>query len=598
MATQIGKQEVADKIQEANNILIITSGDSEIDQLSSCIALFDILQALDKKAVMVYSGSVSSALTFLKPDKIIREDAESLRDFIISFEHSKVDKFRYTKEDDQYNILLTPAHRAVITEEDIQYCKGDFNIDLTVALGIVGKGKVDSTISQHAQLMQEIPMINIVSGKTASSLEVMTWKDETAAALSEMIFDLSKTLDDKFEMDKQTANAVLIGIVDQTERYKSRRTRPETMHISGELLELGADPHLVAENLALASSVPVDLPEAVAETKVMVDDAVGEAGQYDTQLIQNKKKKKSGRSQRLYIRAGESADALSYGQKAEIKKAEEEHKLDQLSIDKEGNLRIVADEETEEQTVTETMNTAAISNNADMPASAAAPGLNVAPVPAAAPGLNVASVPAAAPGLNVAPAPASSLTPSPSPSIASSSQPRPTLAPRGNVLSPSSNIQSPHPAIGAATAPPQAALAAGAASSLGVLDVSVSPTAIALAKEAGNAQQTAPSISDMVNTSAAAKATSPLAAANKTDSMNQYIESLSSATNPSAPSQQPAQPAVAANQALSVDNLTQQQAPGAAPNLVAPAVGANPIPAPNLANSLTPPIAPPLPSAG
>lgn len=570
MATQIGKQEVADKIQEANSILIITSGDPGIDQLSACIALFDILQALGKKAVMVYSGAVNQALTFLKPDKIIREDAESLRDFIISFEHSKVDKFRYTKEGDSYNILLTPAHRAVITEEDMQYRKGDFNIDLTVALGVVGKGKVDSTISQHEQLMQEIPMINVVSGKTASSLEAMTWKDEATVALNEMMFELSKTLDDKFEMDKQTANAMLIGIVDQTERYKSRRTRAETMHISGELLELGADPHLVAESLALASNIPLDLPEEVAEeTQAMVEDAVGEAGQYDTQLIKGKKKKKSGRSQRLYIRAGDSADALSYGQKAEKKKAEEEHKLDQLSIDAEGNLRVVAEEEIEaEQTAAETMNTAAITDNATAPA-AAAPALNAAP---------------AAP-----PAPSPSIAPAPS------LQSRPTIAPRSNVLSPSGNIQSPHPAVGAATAPPQPGIAAGAATSLGTLDVS--PTAIALAKEADNGQQTAPSISDMVDTNAAAKATPSLAAANPTDSMNQYIETLSSASNPTAsPQQQPA----AANQALSVDNYlaTQQQAPGAAaPNLAAPIAGANPVPAP-AANPLNPPIAPPMPSAG
>ena len=66
---------------------------------------------------------------FLKPEKIIREDAESLRDFIISFDRSKVDKFRYSQEGDHYNILLTPAHRAVITEADMKYRKGDFNID-------------------------------------------------------------------------------------------------------------------------------------------------------------------------------------------------------------------------------------------------------------------------------------------------------------------------------------------------------------------------------------------------------------------------------------------------------------------------------------
>ena len=133
--------------------------------------------------------------------------------------------------------------------------------------------------------------------KLPAAWKPMTWKDEATVALNEMMFELSKTLDDKFEMDKQTANAMLIGIVDQTERYKSCRTRAETMHISGELLELGADPHLVAENLALASNIPLDLPEEVAEeTQAMVEDAVGEAGQYDTQLIKDKKKQKSGRS--------------------------------------------------------------------------------------------------------------------------------------------------------------------------------------------------------------------------------------------------------------------------------------------------------------
>ena len=565
MATQIGKQEVAEKIHEANNILIITNGEPEIDHLSSCIGLFDMLQALDKKAVLVYSGAVNAALAFLKPDKIIREDAESLRDFIISFERSKVDKFRYTQDGDQYNILLTPAHRAVITEADMKYRKGDFNIDLTVALGVKSKESVDSTISQHDQLMKEIPMISITAGKGGSGLEAMSWKEESAVAVGEMIYDLCQALDEKYKMEKQTANALLMGIVDQTERYKSRRTSSTAMHVSGELLELGADPALVAENLALASAVPTDIPEAAkaetkeAETKEMVEDAVGEAGKYDTQLIKGKGKKKSGRSQRLYIRQGDKEDALSYGKKGDkLKKEEEEHKLDQLSIDAEGNLRILSDED-EEETPTQ-----------EAPATEGAP---AAPAPAAA---------SDAPASPAAPAPAQQRAKPPS-----------APARGGNVLMPSGNLKAPHPATGAAPPPPSPVSAAAASAGPPLPpNLNVSATALALAK-GEQPDGKAPSISEIVDKSAdapaaaapaASAAAPPLAAADKADSMNQYIDSLSSAADSAA------QPAAGAP---TVDSyLSQQQQAGAAqaPPL-APPPGQSPGPA-------APPAAPPLPSAG
>ena len=580
MAKQIGKQDIVEKIHEANNILIITNGKPEIDHLSACIGLFDLLQALEKKAVLVYSGAVSAALTFLKPDKVIREDAESLRDFIISF-GSKVDKFRYSKEGDHYNILLTPAHRAVITEADMKYRKGDFNIDLTIALGVKGKESIDPTISQHDQLMKEIPMVSITAGKGNSSLDVPSWKEESAVALGEMMYELGEVLDEKFKMDKQTANALLLGIVDQSGRFKSRRTRPETMHIAAELLALGADAALVAENLALNSTVPADIPEAVQdETKEMVEDAVGEAGKYDTQLIKDKNKKKAGgRSQRLYIRQGDADEALSYGSTKgdKLKKEEiEEHKLDKLSIDAEGNLRILSEEEEDES---QSEKVAPATKDASAGAT---------PAPAVASATNNASPsPSIQPPKPKAPALAASQTP-----VASASQPQQAAKPvapsgRNNVLAPSGNIQAPHPAMGPASPSPHPV---AAASSLGV-----SPTALALAQGGQEGVAKAPSINEIVDKSAVAPPANapavgqapPLATANKADSMNQYIDSLSSAANGTV--QPPAG-------APTVDNYLAQQPPpavGQAPPLVSPppaaAAGSNP---------MAPPAAPPLPTAG
>ena len=570
MATQIGKQEVAEKIHEANNILIITNGKPEVDHLSSCVGLFDLLQALEKKAVLVYSGAVSAALMFLKPEKIIREDAESLRDFIISFDRSKVDKFRYSQEGDHYNILLTPAHRAVITDADMKYRKGDFNIDLTIALGVSSKENIDPTISQHGQLMKEIPMISITAGKGSSNLDAICWKEDSAVALGEMMYDLGRVLDEKFKMEKQTANALLMGIIDQTERYKSRRTKPETMHISGELLELGADLALVTENLALASTVPVDIPAAIQEetkeeTKEMVEDAVGETGKYDTQMIKDKGKKKSGRSQRLYIRQGGADDALSYGG-SKLKKEEEkeEHKLDQLSIDAEGNLRILSeDDENESQN-----KAAPVTTSSPAPAAVSAADASDSAAPA---------VEASKPKV-VAPAPVASQAAAP-PAITEGVQAKPLVSSgRNNILAPSGNVQAPHPITGAAAAamPPP--------------NLAVSATALALAQENQGGGNKAPSVNEIVNKSAIVSApvaqAPPLAAANKADSMNQYIDSLSSATNPVA--QSPAAP--------TVNNYLAQQPPSPAatqaPPLAVPPQAASP------GNPMAPPAAPPLPSVG
>lgn len=345
MTSKITKQEVAEKIKEADNILIITSNSPKIDQLSSSIALADVLHDLDKNIVVVHSEEVSGAVKFLKPDDTIQKDAESLRDFIVSFKQDKVDKLRYTQEGDQYDILLTPVSRQVITEKDVEYRTGDFNIDLIIAMGVESKAKIDAAISKHAQLVNQIPMVNIVAGKKSSSLEAMFWQSEPASSLAEMIYELSKCVDENYKLNKQTANALLMGIVNQTERYKNKQTKSKTMHVSAELLELGADLLVVNENLALASDKPIAIPEA-ENTQQMVDEAVNEAGKYDTQLIKNKRKKVSGKSQRLYMKQGDlDSQGVSFGEKIKELKTEDEHKPDQLNIDAEGNLKIVSEDE-------------------------------------------------------------------------------------------------------------------------------------------------------------------------------------------------------------------------------------------------------------
>ena len=421
-------------------------------------------------------------------------------------------------------------------------------------------------------------MISITAGKGSSNLDAMCWKEESAVALGEMMYDLGQVLDEKFKMEKQTANALLMGIIDQTERYKSRRTRPETMHTSGELLELGADLALLAENLALASTVPADIPEAAIqeETKEMVEDAVGEAGKYDTQLIKDKDKKKAGRSQRLYIRQGGGDEALSYSKGGKLKEEDikEEHQLDKLNIDAEGNLHILSEDDEEELRDEKT-----------------APAATSSPAPAA---VSAASASAPPVGSSKPIAPALAASPVAAPAIANGMQAKPSISPgrSGNTLAPLGNIQAPHPATGASSPPTHPITGAAPAAATPPPHLAVSATALALAQAANPGMDNkAPSINEIVDKNAIAPApvaqAPPLATANKADSMNQYIDSLSSA----------ADSATQSSAAPTVNNyLTQQSPPPAAiqaPPLVAPQQQAA-----SPGNPTMPPTAPPLPSVG
>src|SRR2546421_4153765 len=93
------RQAIADRLNQANNILVTVSNTPSVDQLASCIGLTLALNKLGKHATAVFSGNVPSTIEFLQPEKTLEKNTDSLRDFIIALDKSKADKLRYKVED-------------------------------------------------------------------------------------------------------------------------------------------------------------------------------------------------------------------------------------------------------------------------------------------------------------------------------------------------------------------------------------------------------------------------------------------------------------------------------------------------------------------
>lgn len=248
------KVQLADKLKSANNILVTVSRNPSVDQLSACIGLTLLLNKQGKHAAAVFSGAVPSTIEFLQPEDTLEKNTDSLRDFIIALDKSKADKLRYKVEDNVVRIFITP-YKTSITQDDLEFSQGDFNVDVVVALGVAEQTDLDEAITAHGRILHDAT-VSTINVSTEGSLGTINWNDATASSLSELVTDLSQLLGQDL-LDSQIATALLTGIVAETDRFSNEKTTPQTMSASAQLMAAGANQQLVASKL----ENPVEIPE-------------------------------------------------------------------------------------------------------------------------------------------------------------------------------------------------------------------------------------------------------------------------------------------------------------------------------------------------
>lgn len=258
------KSQLADKLKSSTNILVTVSRNPSVDQLSACVGLTLLLNKLDKHATAVFSGEVPSTLEFLKPEQTLEKNTDSLRDFIIALDKSKADKLRYKVEDDMVRIFITP-YRVSISDKDLEFSQGDFNVDVVIALGVSRQEDFDEAITAHGRILHDA-VIGSVSVHGGVELGGMNWSDNTASSLSEMVVSLSGLLGENL-LDRQVATALLTGIVSETERFSNEKTTPQTMTVSSQLMAAGANQQLVASQLQVSEAAKPTQPDQAVESK-------------------------------------------------------------------------------------------------------------------------------------------------------------------------------------------------------------------------------------------------------------------------------------------------------------------------------------------
>lgn len=249
------RQQIVERINRSTNILIAVSGNPSVDALAASLGLSLLLIKLDKHATAVFSGQIPRAIEFLEPGKTFENNVDSLRDFIISLDKEKADRLRYKVENDVVRIFITP-YKATITEKDLQFSQGDFNVELIIALGVEKREDLDKAIVAHGRILHDATVITINANNQQSGLGSIDWHDSNSSSLCEMIYSISEALQKPGIVDGQISTALLTGVVAATERFSNQHTTPKTMTMAAQLMAAGANQQLVANNLQTASPLP------------------------------------------------------------------------------------------------------------------------------------------------------------------------------------------------------------------------------------------------------------------------------------------------------------------------------------------------------
>lgn len=251
------KQQIVDKIKNSTNILVTVSNNPSVDELSAALGLTLMLNKMSKHATAVFSGAIPPAITFLDPQKTFEDTVDSLRDFIIALDKEKADHLRYKVEGEVVKIFITP-YRTTITNDDLEFSQGDYNVELVLALGVKQRDNLDKALEAHGRILHDATVATMSAGQT-SELGSIDWHEENASSLSEMLVSLSDALkNDKPLLDEQIATAFLTGVVAATDRFSNNRTSSKVMTMAAQLMAAGANQQLIAAKLEDANEISGD----------------------------------------------------------------------------------------------------------------------------------------------------------------------------------------------------------------------------------------------------------------------------------------------------------------------------------------------------
>lgn len=247
------EKQILEAVLAKNKILILSSRDFDGDNLSACLGLYLFLKKFggDKKVIDVAIENFSrpEKFSFLPGFNNVNSDINNLKNFILSLDVRgvKINEISYDLKDDELNFIINTKEGS-LENKTIKCSSGNFKYDLIFSIGAHDFESLGSIYDSDPEFFYKVPIINIDYSPKNEQFGQINLINLTAAANSEIVFDLIKGIDGKL-IDGDIATCLLAGIIDKTRSFRTKNVTPKVLDAAGQLMSKDARKEEIVSNL-------------------------------------------------------------------------------------------------------------------------------------------------------------------------------------------------------------------------------------------------------------------------------------------------------------------------------------------------------------
>ncbi len=249
-------QQIDSLIKKSHHILITFKKDFSLDAVSSALALYLVLQKLNKLVDVVCDDFVlPQNLSFLPSAEKIQTKLSNLQKFIINLDVSQtqIDELSYNVEGKNLKIFITPKNGA-FKPTDVTPENSSYKYDLIVTLDTPDLDSLGKVYRQATDFFYNTDIVNIDHQPENEHFGQINFTNLNAVSTTEILFNLIKTINPDL-LDKNIATCLLTGLIGETRSFKTVNVTPTTLDIASQLITAEADREVIIKSLYRSRSL-------------------------------------------------------------------------------------------------------------------------------------------------------------------------------------------------------------------------------------------------------------------------------------------------------------------------------------------------------
>lgn len=244
------KQQVQDRLSQAQNVHIIAVEKSGFDGLASALSLYLSIKKLGKNvSINAKAPTVGDARMLYAVDKIGNKQ-EDKKNLVITIDNAvkNVDKVTYYLEGTQLRIVVHafPQSDGISTEE-ITFDRAQVKPDLLFAIGYESPEQLKTDLVREQEIDSSLYTISISNTDSTKKFAQINIHDPQTTCLSELMAIFIQEM--ALPLNEDIAFNLYSGVATSTQMFSPRLVSQTTFQIAGWLIKFGAGNAQLAQGL-------------------------------------------------------------------------------------------------------------------------------------------------------------------------------------------------------------------------------------------------------------------------------------------------------------------------------------------------------------